>query len=201
VNRQFVDSETGEPVEHEDQIKGYETGRGDYIRFEPEEIEKAVPDADKVLFTQAFVNCDDYRRYLFWAALLPGPKYPADAATFDLLRNGLREANVVAIARAVSFRKVRSVLIRAQGKGLIATTLNFDYEIRSDDEVFSEFSTPEVDGEMLDLALHIIGTKTGRFEPGKFDDRFSRVAASLPESAFLSAIPRKCDFGLRTSSP
>lgn len=59
VHRQFLDSETGKPVQHEAQIKGYETGPGDYIQFEPEEIEKAVPDADKVLAIQAFVACGD----------------------------------------------------------------------------------------------------------------------------------------------
>jgi len=32
VHREFVDSETGKPVEGKDQVKGYETGRGDWRR-------------------------------------------------------------------------------------------------------------------------------------------------------------------------
>jgi hypothetical protein len=35
-----------------------ETGAGDYIPFEPDEIAKAVPEADKTLDVQAFVPCD-----------------------------------------------------------------------------------------------------------------------------------------------
>jgi DNA end-binding protein Ku len=38
VHREFVDAETGEVVEAKEQVKGYETGAGDYIPFEPEEM-------------------------------------------------------------------------------------------------------------------------------------------------------------------
>lgn len=71
------------------------------------------------------------------------------------------------------------MLIRAHNKGLIATTLNFDYEVRSADEAFSELPAAEVDKEMLDLALHIIRTKKGRFDPRKFDDRYEAAVEAL----------------------
>jgi hypothetical protein len=32
-------------VEAKDQVKGYETGRGDYITFELDEIAEAIPDS------------------------------------------------------------------------------------------------------------------------------------------------------------
>jgi DNA end-binding protein Ku len=57
VHREFVDSETGKPVAAKEQVKGYETGAGDYVAFEPEEIAKVVPDADKILDVEAFVSC------------------------------------------------------------------------------------------------------------------------------------------------
>jgi DNA end-binding protein Ku len=179
VHRQFVDAETEEPVEHKDQIKGYETGRGDTIRFEPEEIEQAVPDADKVLAIQAFVACADIDDIYFDRPYYLAPSTQADIASFDLLRNGLHDGNVGAIARTVLFRRVRSLLIRAQDKGLTATTLNFDYEIRSADDAFSGLPAGKVDKEMLDLALHIIKTKNGRFDPRKFDDRYEAAVEEL----------------------
>jgi DNA end-binding protein Ku len=179
VHRRFVDAETGRPVEHEDQIKGYETGRGDYIPFEPEEIEKAVPDADKILEIQAFVTCGEVDDIYFDRPYYLATGTPADNAAFDLMRDGMRDANVAAIARTVLFRRVRSVLIRAQDKGLIATTLNFDYEIRSADDAFGELPFTKVDKEMLDLAQHIIKTKKGRFDPRKFDDRYEAAVEEL----------------------
>ena len=38
VERQFIDSETGKPVERDDQVKGYQLENGDYIVIEGDEI-------------------------------------------------------------------------------------------------------------------------------------------------------------------
>jgi DNA end-binding protein Ku len=62
---------------------------------------------------------------------------------------------------------------------LIAHTLNFDYEVRSADEAFSNLPATEADEEMLDLALHIIKRKAGRFDPTKFDDRYDAALLEL----------------------
>ncbi|MBV8779303.1 MAG: Ku protein [Alphaproteobacteria bacterium] len=179
VHREFVDSETGKPVDRDDQIKGYETGGGDYITFEPEEIAKAVPDADKTLSVEAFVRCDDIDDVYFDRPYYLAPAEPDAAESFTLLRDALREAEAAAIARTVLFRRVRSLLIRAHGAGMIATTLNFDYEIRSSDEAFAELPEVKADKEMLDLARHIIRTKAGRFDPEKFDDRYEAALVEL----------------------
>ena len=58
LHREFVDAETGERVEAKQQVKGDETGTGDYIAFDPEEIAKAVSEADKTLDIEVFVPCD-----------------------------------------------------------------------------------------------------------------------------------------------
>ena len=57
MNRQFVDSDTGKPVEKDDEVKGYEIGSGDYVVLEPEEVASAIPESDKTLAVTAFVGC------------------------------------------------------------------------------------------------------------------------------------------------
>ena len=47
---------------------------------------------------------------------------------FALIRDGLKAKKVAALAQTVLFRRVRTLLIRAEDGGLLATTLNFDYE-------------------------------------------------------------------------
>jgi DNA end-binding protein Ku len=179
VHREFVDAETDKRVESKDQIKGYETGAGDYIPFEPNEIAEAVPEADKTLDVQAFVPCDQVDDVYFDRPYYLAPSTPAGSEAFVLIRDGMAAANVVAIARTVLFRRVRSVLIRAHADGLIANTLNFDYEVRSADEAFGELPAGKADEEMLDLALHIIKKKAGRFDPTKFDDRYDAALQEL----------------------
>src|ERR1700722_18465209 len=59
VQRQFVDQKTGDPVETADQVKGYETGQGEYVILQPEEIAAAVPESDKTLGVEAFIPCSE----------------------------------------------------------------------------------------------------------------------------------------------
>jgi DNA end-binding protein Ku len=50
--------------------------------------------------------------------------------SFHASERWYEKAKAAAIARTVLFRWMRTVLIRAHGKGLIVSTLNFDYEVR-----------------------------------------------------------------------
>lgn len=178
VRREFVDSETGDVVDHDEQVKGYETGNGRYVVLEPDEIASAIPDSDKTLAITAFVPCDEIDDVYFDKPYYLSPQTTGEEA-FALLRDGMIEAKVAAIASTVLFRRLRTVLIRPHGDGLIGTTLNFDYEVRSADEAFEDTADINIDEEMLDLASHIIGTKKGSYDPSKFDDRYEEALAEL----------------------
>jgi len=179
VKREFIDSETGKPVPREDQIKGYEINKDDYITLEPEEITAAVPESDKVLRVKAFLACSDIDDVYFDRSYYLAPATRASEEAFALIREGMRKRQVVAIAQAVLFRRMRTMLIRAHGKGLIATTLNFDYEVRAAEEAFDDVPEMKIKGEMLDLAEHIINTKHGTFVAGEFDDRYEAALIEL----------------------
>jgi DNA end-binding protein Ku len=191
VRREFVDSETGDPVEREDQVKGYEIDNGDYVVLEPEEVASAIPDSDKTLKIEAFVPCDEIDDVYFDKPYYLAPdKMGADA--FRLLRDGMRQAKVAALARTVLFRRLRTVLIRPHGKGLIGTTLNFDYEVRSAKDAFDDVPALKIEGEMLDLAKHIINTKKGSFDVKGFDDRYDLAVAELVKAKIEGrALPKK----------
>jgi DNA end-binding protein Ku len=110
---------------------------------------------------EAFIPCSQIDTTYFDKPYYLAPdKLGKDA--FLLLRDGMKKEKVAAIARTVLFRRMRTVLIRAHGKGLIASTLNFDYEVRSSEKAFEDL---KIEGEMLELAEHIIGTKKGRSTP------------------------------------
>lgn len=179
LRREFVDSKTGKPVERDEQVKGYETGSGDYIVLEPEEIAAAVPDSDKTLDVEAFIACAEIDDLYFDKPyyLAPAERHAEEA--FVLIRDGMAAKKVAAIAQTVLFRRLRTVLIRPHGLGLIATTLNYDYEVRSAEEAFSDIPALRLKGEMLELAEHIIETKSGRFDPSGFDDRYDAALAEV----------------------
>ena len=179
VRREFVDAETGKPVERDDQIKGYEVAQGEYVTLEPEEVAAAVPQSDKTLAIEAFIGCSDVDDVYFDKPYYLAPTDRSAEEAYSLIREGMRKKKVAALASTVLFRRVRTLLIRPHGSGLIATTLNFDYEVRSAEEAFSDIHDFSIKGEMLDLARHIIDTKRGEFDPKAFDDRYESALAEL----------------------
>lgn len=179
VRREYVDADTGKPVESGDEVKGYETGKGEYVLLEPGDIAAAVPESDKTLSVDAFVACGEVDTVYFDRPYYLTPADEAAQQAFAVVRDGLRAREVAALARGVLFRRVRTLFIRAAGPGLIANTLNFDYEIRSADEVFEPIPRLKIKGEMIDLARHIIETKMGTFDPSAYDDRYDAALAEL----------------------
>lgn len=192
VNRIFVDSETGKPVDREDQTKGFEIENGEYVMIDPEEVAATVPESDKTLAIETFIPCSDVDDVYFDKPyyLVPTDRVSSDA--FTALRDAMTKSKVAAVAQTVLFRRMRTVLIRAHGKGLIATTLQYDYEVRSSEKAFEEMPKLRIKGEMLDLAKHIIATKKGEFDPAEFDDRYEAALAELVKAKIEGkAIPKR----------
>jgi DNA end-binding protein Ku len=179
LRRVYVDNKTNKPVEAEDQVKGYETHEGSYVVLEPEEIKAAVPDSDKILAVDQFIACNRIEPTYFDKPYYLLPASDATEDSFILLREALRSKKAAAIAHTVLFRRLRPVLIRAHRKGLIATTLNFDYEVRASSDAFREIENHKIEPELLELAQHILQTKAGKFEPDKFEDRYETALAEL----------------------
>ena len=179
VRREYIDAGTEEPVEREDQVKGYETRKGRHVLLEPEEIAEALPDSDKVLRVEGFLPCDEVDTTYFDRPYYLVPADEKDTEAYELIRAGLAAEKRAALARTVLFRRVRALLIRPAGAGLVAHTLSFDYEVTPAERAFAAIPEVRIETEMLDLARHIIRMKAGAFDPAGFDDRYDAALAEL----------------------
>src|SRR5215216_5824997 len=54
----------------------------------------------------------------------------------------------------------------------MGTLLRYPYEVRDEADYFDDIPTIKIEKEMLDLAKHVVQTKSGHFEPDKFEDRY-----------------------------
>src|SRR5690606_5622454 len=124
-----------------------------------------------------FIPCDAVDTLYFDKPYFVTPASEADAEAFALIRAGMEKREVAAVARAVLFRRVRSVLLRPSGSGLFANTLRFDYEVRPAEAAFKSIPALKIKGEMLDLAKHILSAKAGEFDPAAFEDRYDDALA------------------------
>jgi DNA end-binding protein Ku len=192
VRREFVDSETGKAVERDDQVKGYEVAKDEYVSVEPDEIAAIIPHGDKTLTVSAFVDLTAVDDLYFDKPYYLAPADRSADEPFALVREGMRKAKVAAVAEAVLFRRARTVLVRALDDGLAASMLNYDYEVRPAKQAFSDVPEKVITGEMLDLAIHIIKTKQGAFDPRKFEDRYEDSLAELVKLKLQGkAIPQR----------
>jgi DNA end-binding protein Ku len=179
VKRQFVDAGSGEPVEEEDQVKGYEVSDGEYLLLEDEEIESVEIESEHTLDLEGFVQ-----RSQIDPVYLDTPYYlaPADEVSeeaFAVIREALEKKKMAGMARIVLHRRERPVLVEPRGRGMLLTTLRFEKLVRADKEVFDGIETVRTDAEMIDLASSIIDRKKTKFDPSKFEDRYEDALLAL----------------------
>jgi Ku protein len=61
----------------------------------------------------------------------------------------------------------------------MGVTLRYPYEVRKEDDYFDDVENEKVPKDMLDLALHIVETKKGKFQPEKFEDTYEDALKAL----------------------
>jgi len=182
LKQQMVDAESGEPVERDDIGRGYEYAKGQYIMVEDEELAKIKIESTHTIEIDSFVpraEIDD--RYL------DSPYYiaPTDQVgqeAFSVIRDAMREKEMVGLGRVVLTRREHVVLLEPFDKGLLATTLRYAYEIRDQKDYFEDIPELKLPAEMLKLASHIVDTKAGHFDPKKFEDHYETALVSLLKS-------------------
>ncbi len=179
LKREFIDPTTDKPVEKEDQVKGYELDKDQFVLIEEDDLAGALPEADKKLAVGQFVAFSEVNPMFLDKPYYVTPAGPGAEAPYVVLHEAMKNRGVAAVAHAVLFRRYRAVLLRASGPGIIAHTMNFDYQVRSADAAFDDLPNIEIKGEMLDLAKHIIGSKKAAFDIEAFTDRYEEKVAEL----------------------
>lgn len=182
VKRTYVDPQTGETVEREDQVKGYEIGKGNYVTVEDEEIDALKLESTHTIDIESFVpRAEVDERYLdspYYIA--PDDKVAQEA--FAVIRDAIRDKGMAGLGRAVIARRERILLLEPLDRGLIGTTLHFADEVRSEDEIFEDIPDLTYPAEMRDLAAHIIERKAAHFDASTFEDRYEAALIDLVRS-------------------
>jgi DNA end-binding protein Ku len=182
VERQYIDSDTGDAVDKDDQVKGYELENGEHLIIEGDELSQLMPDNDKVIRIKSFLDCDQIDKLYFDRPYYLSPSAEGDDQALALLARSLQDEGVAALAEAVLFRRNRILLIRPQSDTLVATTLNYDYEVRAESAAFKGIADVEFDAEMLELAGHIIAKRSGTFDPSDYTDRYNDALGELVQA-------------------
>jgi DNA end-binding protein Ku len=167
--QQYVDAKTGDKVEKEDMMKGYEFSKGQYVLFTTEEIKALEEKKDTGLISiTEFVPADQVDRLFFDKGYFIGPGKGGERA-YKLLGEALKKTKLAAIGQYVARGKQYLVMLRPMEGGLVLETLHYADEVRS----MKDVPIPEGDVKPaeLGLALQIIEQlKTDAFRPGQYKD-------------------------------
>jgi DNA end-binding protein Ku len=174
-----VDAETGREVEADDIIKGYEVSKGEYIELESEELEAVALESKRVIEIDEFVPKADIDELYLNNPYYIVPDGEVGQQAFAVIREAIRKEGMVALAKVVFTSREHVIALEARGKGMMGVTLRYPYEVRKEADYFDDISDEKIPKDMLELATHIVGTKTGHFEPAKFEDRYEGALKEL----------------------
>jgi DNA end-binding protein Ku len=179
VRNLVIDSETEEPVEQDDRIKGYQFEKGQYIQVEDDELDEVALESTHTIDIESFVPRKEVDEIYLDESyyIVPNDKVAYEA--FAVIRDAMSKEDLVGLARVVLYRRERILMLQPRGKGLMATSLRYNNEVRAQDSYFDEIPGVKVPSDMLDLAVHILKSKKAKFDPDKFEDRYESALSNL----------------------
>jgi DNA end-binding protein Ku len=179
LRQQMVDEKTGKVVDKEHKGRGYELSRGRYVEIDADELEAVEIESTHTVDVDSFVpSAEIDKRYLNRPYyIVPDGKVATEA--FIVIRDALSKKERVGLARIVMANREHIIALEPLGKGILGTTLRYDYEVRDEKEYFAQVPSARVPKEMLELAEHILETKAGHFDPRKFKDEYELALRKL----------------------
>jgi DNA end-binding protein Ku len=179
IRNDIIDAETGQPVEPEDRVKGYELEKGQYVLVEEDELDNVALESTHTIDIERFVPMAEVDRIYLDESFYLVPQDEMAQEAFALIREAMRKDDVVGLARLVIYRREHLLLLSPRGKGIMATALRYKGEVRDEKKYFDDIENIKVPADMLKLALQILKGKKGHFDPSKFEDRYETALMEL----------------------
>ena len=183
VAQKRVDSDSGDEVQYEDIVKGYELTKDRYVVITPDELESLDPEKTRSIDIEDFVDLQDIDPVYYDHPYYLVPDKGASKA-YGLLLHAMEEADKVAIARVVIRSKEQLVAIRpAFGRALMMETMVFADEVVSPEDIddLPEADDLKISDRELKMAQQLIDSLSSEFEPEKYKDEYREKVLELIE--------------------
>jgi DNA end-binding protein Ku len=169
----------GEKVEYADLVRGYEFEKGRYVQLADDDLKSVNPEATQTVEILEFVELDKINPMYFDTPYYLEPEKKGRHA-YALLRESLREANKVGIARVVIRSREHLAALKPNGEALVLELMHYAEELVEQ----SAFDFPELKAEVapaeLKVAKMLIDTMSVEaFEPEKFHDSYRDAVLAM----------------------
>jgi len=174
-----VDAETGDEVDNSEIVKGYEVTKGEYIELDPDELEAVAIESKRIIDIEEFVPRNEIDELYLRDPYCIVPDGEVGQQAFAVIRDAIRKEGMVALGKVVFTSREHIIALEARGKGMLGVTLRYPYEVRNEAEYFDSIEDEKIPKDMIDLAVHIVETKTGHFKPQQFQDQYEDALKDL----------------------
>ncbi|MCC7597644.1 Ku protein [Janthinobacterium sp. FW305-129] len=173
--------QTGEEVEWDDIVKGYEYKTDEYVVLSDEDLRQANVKATQTIDIDTFVDAAEVP-LTFYAH--PYYVLPAKGGekVYALLRETLRKANKVAIASVVMRTKQHLCALVCVGDAIVLNTLRYADELRPTDDLDLPGNTLKAAGisdKELKMALSLVEGMSEAWEPEQYHDSYREDVLAL----------------------
>ena len=184
--RRFCSAEERE-IPYEEIARGFEYEKGRYLLIEDEDFDRIERVAARTVDIQQFVDRDEINPTFFETPYFLEPARGAERA-YALLRDALRRANKVGIARVVLKEREYLAAVHVVGSALMMSTLRYAADLREPSGLNIPAEGAELPDKQLDLALMLVEQLAAPFEPEAFRDTYNEQVSAMIQQK-LAGVP------------
>jgi DNA end-binding protein Ku len=170
VKSRYVDAGTGEPIDEDDEVKGYERGEGDYVMLEEGELDSLALESTRTIDIDMFVPKDSIVSIWYDKPHYLMPDDSVGEEAFSVIRAAMVATGMVGISRLVLYRRERAVMLEPRDRGIVVWTLRYGDEVRDAETYFGDIKSKKLDPKLLSLVTTLIDERTKPWDPSLVRD-------------------------------
>ena len=160
VVSQYVDAESGKPVDEDDEVMGYPRGEDEFVLLEDEELDAVALESTRTIDIETFAPADSIEWIWYDKPHYQMPDDPVGEEAFSVIRDAMESTGTVGISRLVLYRRERAVMLEPRDRGIVMWTLRYGDEVRDPGEYFNKIGDGKLDPKLGNLVTTLIEEKS-----------------------------------------
>lgn len=179
IRYQKVAGEGGRVVPQSDIVQAYELDNGNYVLFEPDELDKLKLTTRHTVELTEFVDACSIDPLYFDNPYYVLPDGDVAEEGYRIIRDALRATKKYGVGQLTIRGRENLIAMKPCGDGLMLETLRYGSEIRDADKIFEDIGTSKLRPELVEMAQQLIEERTQKFDPGEFKNHYAEALRSL----------------------
>lgn len=183
VGYKRYNKETGKDIDWNDIVKGYEYEKGEYVVLSEEDLKRANVEATQTIDILSFAEADEIPAIYFEQPYYLKPAR-GGAKVYVLLRETLKRAGKIGIAKVVIRTKQHIAALLPMGDAIVLDLLRYQDELRKTDDLelpSAKDAKAAVSDKEVKMALSLLEDMTEPWQPEQYRDTYFDDVMALIE--------------------